>query len=178
MPSPANEKRFGSHLVPTSFIAKHAELVAARLNGPIADIAGGSGRNLVPFLHTGWPIDSYDIQPDCIFPEITRKCRLLTQHTMDLLSSDFELPPRKYSLVILVHFYAPALIAKLVASVKLDGLLLLETIDDRRGNYHALPHIGEIFELISGQMHVLSCQAKPAGPQFDRQVVKLLAERI
>jgi SAM-dependent methyltransferase len=168
----------GSCLVPTSFIAKHAELLAARLNGPIADVAGGSGRNLVPFLHTGWTIDSYDIQPDCIFPEITRKCRSLTQHTVDLLSSDFELPLGKYSLVILVHFYSPQLIAKLISSLKPDGLFLLETIDDRRGNYHSLPHIGEIFELISGQMHVLSYQAKLAGPQLDRQVVKLLAERI
>jgi len=166
-----------THLTPSAFIAKHAQLIASRITGPIADVACGSGRNLLPFLHSGQRIDCYDICPDCIDPYIVQACgQHLRWYETNLLNANFSLPPAEYSLVFLVHFYNARVVSQIVQTIKPGGLLVLETIDDRRSNYIELPQAGEIFQLIT-PLRILSCVAKPAGPRSDRQVIKLLAQR-
>ena len=172
-PSPAEPGR----LKPSSFISEHASFIASRISGPIADIACGSGRNLLPFLDQKRRIDCYDIRPDCIDPYVLNNSgNRLKRYTTDLLASNFSLRQNKYSLIFLVHFYHSTVLTQIVQAIKPGGLLVLETVDNRGGNYVELPHIGEIFDLIL-PLRIITCTAKPTGPNADRQVVKLIAVR-
>ena len=164
-------------LKPSAFVAKHASLIASRINGPIADIACGSGRNLLPFLDSGQRIECYDILPDCIDPYVLNSCGgHLRWYETNLLQKNFSLRQAEYSLIMLIHFYDVRVLSQIVPAIKPGGLLVLETVDDRGGNYFELPKAGDIFKLIAS-LRVLSCTAKAAGPSADRQVVKIIAER-
>jgi hypothetical protein len=100
----------------------------------------------------------------------------LRRHQTDLLASNFSLRKDEYSLIFLVHFYHSAVLTQIVRAIKPGGFLVLETVDNRGGNYLELPHVGEIFRLISA-LRIINCIATPSGPKADRQVVKLIAER-
>lgn len=164
-------------LKPSSFISKHASFIASRISGPIADIACGSGRNLLSVLEQARRIDCYDIRPDCIDPYILSSCgKRLKRYTTDLLASHFSLRQDEYSVIFLIHFYHSIVLTQIVQAIKPGGLLVLETVDSRGGNYLELPHVGEIFDLIS-PLRIITSTAKPTGPNADRQVVKLIAER-
>ena len=166
-----------TRLKPSAFISKHAQLIASRITNPIADIACGSGRNLLPFLQSGQRIDCYDIRPTCIDPYIVKACaQRLRRYEANLLDANFSLPHAEYSLVLLIHFYNAGVVSQIIQAIKPGGLLVLETIDDRRGNYVELPQLGEVFKLITPRLHIVNCAAKPAGPNQQRQVIKLIAE--
>ena len=168
----------GRHLKPSAFIGQHAEMIGHRVRGPIADVACGSGRNLVPFLRSGQTIDCYDIRENSLDPYIVNVAGpRITQHQVDLLSEKFDLSRSRYGLVLLVHFYSADVLAKIVRSLKPGGFLIVETIDDRGGNYLQLPRAGEVLLAIAPTIKVLSCQAKLAGPDSVRQVIKLIGER-
>ena len=171
------EPPLGGHLKPSAFITQHSEFIAAHLHGPIADVACGSGRNLLPFLDGKQSIDCYDIRTDCLDPHITAAAGgRLTHHPTDLLGG-FHLPRGKYGLVLLVHFYAPSVLGEVVQALKPGGFLLIETIDDRGGNHHQLPRMGEVFEILAPSVSVLACQAKLAASTVSRQIVKLIGRR-
>lgn len=167
----------GTHLKPSSFIFKHTKLITSRVTGPIADIACGSGRNLLPFLQCGQRIDCYDVRPDCLDAYIIRACDpRLRRYEANLLDVNFSLLQKEYCLVLLVHFYNAKVVSQIVQAVRPGGLFVLETIDDRRGNDVELPRVGEVFNLITPYLNILHCAAKPAGPNLGRQVIKLIAE--
>jgi hypothetical protein len=149
-----------------------------RLNGPIADVACGSGRNLIPFTEATQRFDCYDIRAGCIDPYIVQSCgSLLRRFETNLTDKKFKLPRAEYSLVLLVHFYDIAVLNKIVQAVKSGGFFILETIDDRRSNYLQLPLAGEVLSAIASKFKVLRCTAKLAGPLLKQQTIKLVAER-
>lgn len=164
--------------VPSSFIQKCARFIIPGGVGKIADIACGSGRNLVPFLTLNPQVYAYDIDLGrlegfkALYPEVH-----LISHQVDLCSDVFQLPEASFSLVILVHFYTKSLFEKVVQCVTPGGFLLFETIDDRGMNFLEMPEHGVVQALLEKDFVIRQIAAKDIK-NTGRQKLKICAQRI
>jgi SAM-dependent methyltransferase len=173
----APQKSSRPPLAPSAFIKKQARKIISHLNGPIADLACGSGRNVIPFLQTGLPIFCYDINASHL--DFVRKSFAnftVSTQRVDLISPRFTLPENHFSLLILVHFYNRTAFQKMLHSIKAGGFLVFESIAARGGNYLELPGQGEIISMLRKDFRMLEYVHKDVEP-LRRETVKLLARK-
>jgi SAM-dependent methyltransferase len=143
----------------------------------IADVACGSGRNLLPFLDLKPEIHCYDrnlLALDSFkedHPETILSC-----HEVDLLSDEFRLPERAFSLVLMIHFYDEAVFRKAANAVAPQGCFVFESIDNRGGNYLEMPGRGEVSAILEAGFEILS-QSITDIDRTDRQKSKILARK-
>jgi len=168
--------RLISKLRPSTFAQKHANRIA-HLQGQIADIACGSGRNLVPFLQFNLPMYAADIDITRIdalrseYPDIQ-----LESEELDLLKPNLGLPVESFSLVILVHFFNRSNFKKILASIKPNGFLIFETIDDRGDNYLEMPETGDVQRMLKTDFELIDIVEKDIR-NTGRQKLKILAPK-
>jgi hypothetical protein len=63
---------------------------------------------------------------------------------VDLVNGDWPFEEAQFSGALNVHFYESKLITNIAYSLASDGLLYIETIANRKGNFVGLPKAGEI----------------------------------
>lgn len=165
-------------LVPSSFVQNCSSIILQSLRRNVADIACGSGRNLVPFLSANPTIHAFDINLGALgsFKERYPDAELCTKE-VDLCSPHFSLPSRAYSLVILSHFYTRDVFRKVIESVEPKGFLLFETIDDRGMNFLEMPLSGEVQGMLETNFEIKKIVSKEIR-LTGRQKLKILAQRI
>jgi SAM-dependent methyltransferase len=158
----------------------------AALDGPILDAPCGYGRHAPSLQELGCRITCADIddkaleQLACfnkIFAEAGQK--QLELYKVDLVNGDWPFEEARFSGALNVHFYESKLITNIAYSLASDGLLYIETIANRKGNFLQLPKAGEIQNLLADTFEFLHLKESHAGPINSGKVtVRMLARRI
>jgi SAM-dependent methyltransferase len=158
----------------------------AALDGPILDAPCGYGRHALSLQELGCRITCADIddkaleQLACfnkIFAETGQKH--LELFKADLVNGDWPFEEAQFSGALNVHFYESKLITNIAYSLVSDGLLYIETIANRKGNFMQLPKAGEIRNLLADTFEFLHLKESHAGPTNSGKVtVRMLARRI
>jgi SAM-dependent methyltransferase len=158
----------------------------AALDGPILDAPCGYGRHALCLQELGCRITCADIddkalkQLACsnkIFAEAGQKH--LELFKVDLVNGEWPFEEAQFSGALNVHFYASKLITNIAFSLAPDGLLYIETIANRKGNFMELPKAGEIRNLLADTFEFLHLKESHAGPTNSGKVtVRMLARRI
>jgi hypothetical protein len=86
----------------------------------------------------------------------------------------------RFSAVVCVHFFNPALVVDIHESLIPGGHLCVETFGAHGQNHLALPCWGEYADLLNrANFRIIAYEERPAGPpDFHRCAVKLLAQAI
>jgi SAM-dependent methyltransferase len=158
----------------------------AALDGPILDAPCGYGRHALSLQELGCRITCADIddralqQLACfnkIFAEAGRK--YLELFKVDLVNGDWPFKEAQFSGALNVHFYESKLLTNIAYSLKSGGLLYIETIANRKGNFVQLPKAGEIRNLLADTFEFLLLKESHAGPTNSGKVtVRMLARKI
>jgi SAM-dependent methyltransferase len=156
------------------------------LDGPILDAPCGYGRHALSLQQLGCQITCADIddkaleQLTCfnkIFAEAGQK--QLELFKVDLANGDWPFEEAQFSGALNVHFYESKLITNVAYSLVSEGLLYIETIANRKGNFTQLPKAGEIQNLLADTFEFLHLKESHAGPTNSGKVtVRMLARRI
>lgn len=138
-------------LTPSPSIKKFGEaIVSAAMGRPILDVACGGGRNSAWVSHLGGRAIAIDIDlsniranisdlPDSILAQALRRIEL---QQLDLIRDPWPFLPRSVGGLINIHFLHKPLLEAFSKSLVSGGLLILETIEARGGNYLQLPEAG------------------------------------
>jgi SAM-dependent methyltransferase len=158
----------------------------AALDGPILDAPCGYGRHALSLQELGCRITCVDIDDRALEQlacfngtraETGQKHLELLK--LDLVNEDWPFKEAQFSGALNVHFYESKLVTNLAYSLVSDGLLYIETIANRRGNFMQLPKAGEILNLLADNFEVLFLKECHAGPNNSGKVtVRMLARKI
>ena len=158
----------------------------AALDGPILDAPCGYGRHALSLHELGCRMTCADID-DQALEQLTRfnkrfreaGQRRLELFKVDLAKGDWPFEEAQFSGALNVHFYESRLLANIAFSLIAGGLLYVETIENRRGNYLQLPKAGEIRSLLADTFEFLHLKERHAGPPNSGKVtVRMLARRL
>ena len=158
----------------------------AALDGPILDAPCGYGRHALSLQELGCRITCVDIsdtalkQLACMNGESARtKQRYLELIKADLVSGDWPFDEAQFSGAVNVHFYESKLITNIAYSLASGGLLYVETIANKKGNFVQLPKAGEIQNLLADTFDFLLLKESHAGPtNSGKATVRMLARKI
>jgi SAM-dependent methyltransferase len=158
----------------------------AALDGPILDAPCGYGRHALSLQELGCRITCADIddkaleQLACfnkIFAEAGQKH--LELFKVDLVNGDWPFEEAQFSGALNVHFYERKLLSNIAYSLISDGLLYVETIANKKGNFVQLPKAGEIQNILADTFEFLYLKESHAGPTDSGKVtIRMLARRI
>lgn len=158
----------------------------AALDGPILDAPCGYGRHALSLRELGCEIICADIDDKALavlassnnfFAKAQQKN--LELFKVDLIDGNWPFEEGQFSGALNIHFYHSKLITNIASSLAPNGLFYVETIANRKGNFTALPNVGEIQNLLAGRfdfLHLKECHAGPKGS--GKVTVRMLARRI
>jgi hypothetical protein len=153
---------------------------------PILDVACGSGRNSIWLAHLGGRVIAIDldiqrIEAQRVDLERTALGRVFTgiqMQKLDLLRSVWPYTPLTVGGIVNVHFFEESLLPVFSASIVSGGLLILETVEARGGNYRLLPKAGVIRAALESSFSFMVYREQTAGPEgVDAVTVKLIARK-
>jgi SAM-dependent methyltransferase len=158
----------------------------AALDGPILDAPCGDGRHALSLRELGCRITCADIddralkQLACFNKTIAEAGQKhLELLRIDLVNGDWPFKEAQFSGALNVHFYESKLLTNIAYSLVSDGLLYIETIANRRGNFMQLPEAGEVRNLLADTFEFLFLKESHAGPTNSGKVtVRMLARKI
>lgn len=157
----------------------------AALDGPILDAPCGYGRHALSLQELGCRITCADID-DKALEQLACFNKIFAEAGQKILNYSRSIwlmairHSKKLSLVASeLHFYESKLITNIAYSLVSDGLLYIETIANRKGNFMQLPKAGEIRNLLADTFEFLHLEESHAGPTNSGKVtVRMLARRI
>jgi SAM-dependent methyltransferase len=129
--------------LPSKFLLKHLNLFEL-MTDPVVDVACGYGRNAKILADLGCTVHCLDKNADALASLDLLKNeqnKLVTQY-IDLTTSVWPYALKSLDAIINIHYYQEDLIECFLKSLKPGGLLLIETIDGRKGNHFQLPKAG------------------------------------
>lgn len=158
----------------------------AALDGPILDAPCGYGRHALSLQEIGCRITCADIDDRALeqlacFNKIISETgqKHLELFKIDLVNGDWPFKEAQFSGALNIHFYDRKLIANIVHSLASGGLLYIETIANRKGNFMELPEAGEIQNLLADNFKFLHLKESHAGPiESSKVTVRILARGI
>lgn len=148
----------------------------------VLDVGCGVGRHALLLARAGHHVTAVDMNFDRI--EALDKsaatdvgsgsvCSVLADGRQDLPFSD-----GVFDLVLVVHFVAPGIVARLAPLIAAGGYLLLESYGGHGENWRALPAAGQARSELVAQFEVLDLRERPVGPTKREAVsVRFLARR-
>lgn len=110
---------------PCGVLAQHINLAPV---GRALDVACGAGRNALFMARRGFAVDAVDISDVgmALGRRVAQQQQLaITWYCMDLLDRP-ALPAYGYNLILMCHFIAPELLARLPAHLAAGGVLMVE----------------------------------------------------
>ncbi len=145
-------------LPPSAWITRFAPLVPRE--GPVLDLACGSGRHLRWFLARGWPVVAVDIDPRgtadlADTPGVERI-------TADLEGGPWPLAGRRFAGIIVANYLHRPLIPHILDALAPGGVLLWETFaqgNQRFGRPASASYLlktGELLEVVRGRLQVVA----------------------
>jgi SAM-dependent methyltransferase len=138
-------------LTPSPSVRKFGrEIVSAAEGRPILDVACGRGRNSAWLGYLGGRVTAIDIDlsgirthrndlPSSTLADALRRIEL---KRLDLANDFWPYPPSSVGGIVNIHFLHLPLLEVFSRSLISGGLLVLETVDARGGNYRQLPEVG------------------------------------
>jgi SAM-dependent methyltransferase len=162
------------------------EMVLAARGLPILDVACGTGRNSAWISQLGGQVVGVDINLRQI--ESARdyaKNTSLAQAfgridllELDLIRSIWPYPPSSVGGIVNIHFLHRPLLMEFSRSLVSGGLLVLETVEARGGNYLQLPEAGLLRATLAEFFSFLVYKERPVGPEGVNAVtVRLVGRR-
>lgn len=158
----------------------------AELDGLILDAPCGYGRHAISLHKLGCQIACADIDDQalgtltCLNKDFAAAGQQsLELFKVDLVTGDWPFEKSQFSGALNVHFYQANLLTNIAYSLASGGLLYIETIANRKGNFTQLPKAGEIQTILSDAFQFLHLQESHAGPAGSGKVtVRMLARRL
>lgn len=158
----------------------------AALDGPILDAPCGYGRHALSLQELGCRVTCADIDDKALkqlacFNETIAGAgqKHLELFKVDLVNGDWPFEEAEFSGALNVHFHDSKLISNIAYSLVPGGLLYIETIANRKGNFMQLPKASEIQSLLAGTFEFLHLKESHAGPINSGKVTaRMLARRI
>lgn len=158
----------------------------AELDGLILDAPCGYGRHAISLHNLGCQITCADIDDKALG---TLTClnkgfaaagqQGLELFKVDLVRGDWPFEKAQFSGALNVHFYETKLLTNIAYSLASGGLLYIETIANRKGNFTQLPKAGEIQTLLTDAFEFLHLKENHAGPAGSGKVtVRMLARKV
>ncbi|WP_082984216.1 bifunctional 2-polyprenyl-6-hydroxyphenol methylase/3-demethylubiquinol 3-O-methyltransferase UbiG [Mycobacterium sp. 1465703.0] len=155
------------------------------LDGPILDAPCGYGRHALSLQELGCQITCVDIDDKVLeqLASINKTIVKVERKHFELLKADLVNGPwpfekAQFAGALNVHFYARKLLNNIAYSLAPGGLLYVETIANRRGNFKQLPYAGEIQSLLVDTIEFLYFRERHAGPTNSGKVtVRMLGRR-
>jgi SAM-dependent methyltransferase len=147
------------NLAPSAWVARFAGLV--RPEGPVLDLACGSGRHAGLFLDLGHPVTAID-------RDISRQADLTGHTRLEVIEADLEtgdpfpLAGRAFAGIVVTNYLWRPLFPDLIAGLESNGVLIYETFakgNERFGKPRNPAHLlepGELLEAVRGALHVLA----------------------
>ena len=172
-------------LEPSPFVRQFASRIVNAADGPVLDVACGSGRHGVFLANLGAKVV-------CIDSDLSR-FRRLRQHQKfnanaggqlealetDLIAELWAFGPSTVGGVVVVDFLLLDLLPHFRVSLKHGCYLLIQTVSARGGNYLELPAAGELRTHLALGFEMEHYQERHAGPKDQNAVtVSLLARRV
>jgi SAM-dependent methyltransferase len=149
-------------------------------DGPILDLPCGYGRHTFELLKSSYQIVASDLDAERLrhieSKVISRVNPVLLQ--LDVINDPWPFDKDYFGAVINVHFFHASLFDKFAYSLKPNGLLYFESIENRGGNYEQLPECGELRNLLVDHFAIIDYAEKPAGPKGSlKTTVKAVARK-
>jgi SAM-dependent methyltransferase len=94
------------------------------------------------------------------------------------LKQPLPIQPSKFDLVLLIHYYDENIVDRIWETLKFGGIMILETIDNRGGNWQELPLYPEYLILLSGRFQVIHQQLRFNRKEHSRVSVKTVLQKI
>jgi SAM-dependent methyltransferase len=151
-------------LSPSPFVRRFGrELVESAGDLPILDVACGGGRNAAYLAHLGGHVICIDNELDRLkqrqrsseFPIFQPAFAALETVQLDLIRDAWPFPKTSAGAIINIHFLHLPLLSRFAWSLSSGGLLLIETVEARGGNYLELPQPGAIRSLLEAEIDFL-----------------------
>jgi SAM-dependent methyltransferase len=147
------------------------DIVTGAAGAPILDAPCGTGRNSAWISYIGGEVIGLDIDLGGIkkkrsegsVPPFGRAFRRIKLIEKDLLNDPWPYPPLSLGGLINVHFLHMPLLSQFSQSIRAGGLLILETVEARGGNYHQLPEARRIYDTLRGSFSFLIYKERSAG---------------
>ncbi|WP_347559134.1 class I SAM-dependent methyltransferase [Mycobacterium mantenii] len=158
----------------------------AELDGLILDAPCGYGRHALSLHALGCRVACVDID-DKALEKLSAFSRDfvasgrqgLELFKVDLVRGDWPFEKAQFGGALNVHFYETKLLSNIAYSLASGGLLYIETIANRKGNFMQLPEAGETQALLGDTFEFLHLKENHAGPADSSKVtVRMLARRI
>ena len=169
---------------PSEFLGKFAEKIALDSNGPIADVACGYGRNASLLASFGVPVLCIDNDRaaldfiESIASNQPEGGRLLSTLELDLINDAWPFGEESLGAIINIHFITARLLDYFLSSLKIGGVLFIETVGGNGGNYRQLLPLGYIREKLSDAFEIRFYKEKKVGPpENDASTVKVFAKK-
>jgi len=167
---------------PSVFVKKCATKMLAALDGPIADVACGSGRNAFYLAGLGATVVALDRNLDQLRSlygaSRSRLKRRIRLQEIDFVTDPWPFGPLTLGGACLVHFLHQPLFRQLAMSIKPGGYLLIETMGSQGGNYVELPRERDLRRILGRSFALEIYEERHAGPaEVDAVAVRLLGRR-
>jgi len=149
------------------------------------DVGCGYGRNAVALAERGWRVICVDRdltrlttlqQTKILFDKINLAERIIPI-CAELGPDSWPFRRDQFDMVICIHVVRQDLFSYFLSSLRPGGYFYFETFGGQRGNFEALPHIGEVRQSLGGlDLHYY--REKQVGPPDRESVtVKALARK-
>jgi SAM-dependent methyltransferase len=149
------------------------------------DLAGGSGRHAFYLAKFGINVVCLDIDLDQYFAMQKRLVKYpdllsrVSSTRLDLSNDHWPFASGSVGGVLMVDFLLMSVIQKVTDALAKNGILLIQTVGNRGGNYLQLPKAGAVKKALSDSFELLHYSERSVGPSgVEAVTVRLLARRL
>lgn len=97
---------------------------------------------------------------------------------LDFETDDWPFRTESFDAILNVHYVSEMLWTLLIKTLRPNGLLLIETFENRGENYLQLPAKGRLKDFLAASFELIEYEERPAGPSHvDAVTVRLLARK-
>jgi SAM-dependent methyltransferase len=174
-------------LTPSPLVKKYGkEIVSGAAGLPILDVACGRGRNSAWLSYLGGRVIGIDIDlgglkaqrndlPQSTLANSLRQIELLR---LDLVNDSWPYQASSVGGIVNIHFLYEPLLAAFSRSLVPGGVLVIETVDARGGNYRQLPESGTLKKALEGYFEFLVYREHPVKtPTVNATSVRVAGKR-
>jgi SAM-dependent methyltransferase len=174
-------------LTPSPLVKKYGEeIVSGASDLPILDVACGRGRNSAWLSYLGGRVTAMDIDltgietlrtdlPPSTLANSLRQIELLR---LDLINDRWPYQPSSVGGIVNIQFLYEPLLAAFSRSIIPGGILVIETVDARGGNYRQLPESGTLKKALAEFFEFLVYRERPdKTPTVNAASVRLVGRR-
>jgi SAM-dependent methyltransferase len=153
------------NLLPSTWVARFAGLVPRQ--GPVLDLACGSGRHARFFLARDYPVTALDRDTSSVADLKDHEKAEIVQ--ADLEAGDWPLMGRRFAAIVVTNYLHRPLFPHLLAALEPDGVLIYETFalgNERFGrprNPEFLLAPGELLQIVTGTLRIVAYEHGEVG---------------